>query len=396
MANAKSKWGRILGTILLACGLVWGVLMMACPAAQQQRVFCCQGKVWFEDYRMPRECAAAAASYRPENVERKDACYAPIAYDLAKCFPRDHHVGGPLFAVLAAGLMAIAAFLLARRLTGRDGTPALPLCFVASVLLSAPMLFVFGTGNQLPLAIAGICLFFAWKDESGWRRPAALVALAVAIALKLVPVFFSLVLLAERRGRDFIVVGCLSAVLVFVPFAWYGGLPAFGDFLECLHIRDGYYGIRDSWGFVGLDRCLRLGRGLPVESTRQTYWLSRSLNVVFALACLVTCVVRCWRRRAVRRMDSSALLLLTVTMIVLPGGSVIYNSLFLVPVFLMRLTEEDGRGWKLMALEGVAWFMLFCPLQVPFSFSSVNIPLAAVAMLILGAVGLAHHPAPEP
>ena len=95
-------------------------------------------------------------------------------------------------------------------------------------------------------------------------------------------------------------------------------------------------------------------------------------------------------------MDSSALLLLTVTMIVLPGGSVIYNSLFLVPVFLMRLTEEDGRGWKLMALEGVAWFMLFCPLQVPFSFSSVNIPLAAVAMLLLGAVGLAHHPAPEP
>ena len=153
--------------------------MMACPAAQQQRVFCCQGKVWFEDYRMPRECAAAAASYRPENVERKDACYAPIAYDLAKCFPRDHHVGGSLFAVLAAGLMAIAAFLLARRLTGRDGTPALPLCFVASVLLSAPMLFVFGTGNQLPLAIAGICLFFAWKDESGWRRPAALVALFV-------------------------------------------------------------------------------------------------------------------------------------------------------------------------------------------------------------------------
>lgn len=236
----------------------------------------------------------------------------------------------------------------------------------------------------MPLAIAGICLFFAWKDAPGWRRAVALAALSAAIALKLVPVFLAFTLVVERRWRDFLAVAFLSAALLFVPFLWYGGFPAFRDFLECLRIRGDYYGIRETWGFVGLDRCLRLGLGLPVESTRETFWLSRSLNVLFALACLTSCALRCWRDRDARRMDSTALLLLAVAMIVLPGASVIYNSLFLVSAFLARLAPAEPDGGSLSSCEALAWFALFCPLQIPFSFSSANVPLAALSMLVLG------------
>ena len=379
-----TKCARALCIALLAAEALWGLLFAFGPVTGQNRVFCCQGRIWFEDYRMPRECAAAIEAYRPDNVDRKDACYAPIAYDLAKCFPRDHHVGGPVFASFAAVLMAMAVFLLAKRRSPPGRGAFLPFVLTAVTLFAAPTLFAFGTGNQLPLAIAGICLFFAWKDAPGWRRAVALAALSAAIALKLVPVFLAFTLVVERRWRDFLAVAFLSAALLFVPFLWYGGFPAFRDFLECLRIRGDYYGIRETWGFVGLDRCLRLGLGLPVESTRETFWLSRSLNVLFSLACLTSCALRCWRDRDARRMDSTALLLLTVAMIVLPGASVIYNSLFLVPAFLARLAPAEPDGGSLSSCEALAWFALFCPLQIPFSFSSANVPLAALSMLVLG------------
>jgi len=369
---------------LLTMEALWGTLFLVGPSTCQDRVFCGQGKAWFLDYKAPREWSEDVRAYHPENVNRWDiSCYPPISYDLLKPFPRDHNTGGPLFAAFSALCLAAGLAVLARRLF-----PVAPIVPTIAVMLSFPMLFVFSTGNSLPQAVAAVCLYFAWKDEDGWRRVASLAALSIAIALKISPVFFSLILLIERRWRDFMLVGFLSAALVFVPFVWHGGLSAFGDFLQCLHNRADYYGIRDSWGFVGLDRCLRLGLGLGIESTRQSYPVTRTLNVVFALACLGDCLYKALGKHAHEPSSRrAALILLTVSLLMLPGGSVLYNALLLVPAFLLDLSlssSDDVTPRSVLAMRGCAWMMLFCPLQIPFSFSSVNIPAASLALLALG------------
>jgi len=376
-----TRLAKLLCTALIAAEALWAALLLIGPSTCQDRVFCGQGKAWFLDYRAPREWTEDTRAYHPENTNRWDiSCYPPISYDLIKPFPRELVIGGPLFAAFSALCLLAGIALLARRLfpTG----PTLP---TLAPMLSFPMLFVFSTGNSLPQAVAAVCLFLTWKDDTGWRRSASLVALSFAIALKISPVFFSLILLLERRWRDFILVGVLSALLVFLPFAWHGGFSAFTDFLQCLHNRADYYGIRDSWGFVGLDRCARLALGLGIESTRQSYPISRTLNVLVALACLGLFLWRSLHATtpATRR---TTLILLTVAMLMLPGGSVIYNSLLFAPAFLLdlSLSAKDTQTPKAMLyLRCAAWLMLLCPLQIPFSFSSLNIPAAALGILLL-------------
>jgi hypothetical protein len=160
-----------------------------------------------------------------------------------------------------------------------------------------------------------------------------------------------------------------------VPLAWCGGIDGFRDFLECLRLHADFFGIRDSWGFVGIDRSIRLGLRLGIDSTRDTFLLSRSANVVFASACL-------WGFWSAREKGVS-LALLSIAVIVLPGSSVIYTALFLIPALVLR--AEEG----MMRSEALAWLAIFIPIQLPLGSGSANAMIVAVAILYLGICHLA-------
>ena len=353
--------------VLLASAAVWLAGLALVPGARQERVF---GGELFGDYRMPRTCAAAESTYRPEGLDRAHACYPALAYVIARIFPEETMSGGAVFAAVGAAVMLAGLVALVRR----RKVPAL--VTVVALLASSPSLFAAHASNQIMLAVGGVCLFFAWKDdESAWLRWIALASLAFACALKIIPAIFALVLAKERRWREFAVVGVVGAALFFVPFAWCGGIDGFRDFLECLRLHADFFGIRDSWGFVGIDRSIRLGLRLGIDSTRDTFLLSRSANVVFASACL-------WGFWSAREKGVS-LALLSIAVIVLPGSSVIYTALFLIPALVLR--AEEG----MMRSEALAWLAIFIPIQLPLGSGSANAMIVAVAILYLGICHLA-------
>ena len=348
--------------VLLVSAAVWLAGLLFVPGARQERVF---GDELFGDYRMPRTCAAAACTYRPEGLDRAHACYPALAYLIARLFPEDTRTGGRVFTAFGTVVMLAGLTVLARR----RKVPTL--AAVAALAASSPSLFAAYASNQVMLAIGALCLFFAWKDdETPWRRWIALFCLALAAALKIIPVLFALVLVRERRWRALAFTGIVCAALFFLPFAWCGGVGGFRDFLECLRLHADFFGIRDSWGFVGIDRTIRLGLGMGIDSTRDTLLVSRTANIVFALACLWGF----WRERQ----EGISLTLLSIAVLVLPGGSVIYTALFLIPALLVR--AEEG----MMRLEALAWFAIFVPIQVPLGAGSANAMLVAVAVLYLG------------
>ena len=354
--------------VLLALAGLWLAGLLFIPAARQDRVF---GGDLFGDYRMPRTCASAPNTYRPDGLDRAHACYPAVAYLIARAFPEDVKVGGTIFMIV--GLVALIVTLVI--LAGELGSGWLA---VAALVASSPMLFAAYASNQILLAMSGVCLFFAWRgSDCAWRRGFAIGGLALAVALKIIPALFALVLVKERRWRDVFALGVSSAVLFLVPFVWCGGVKGFMDFIECLRLHADFFGIRDSWGFIGIDRSIRLGLGMGIESVRATYYLSRGANMAFALACLWGF----WRTELWKGRGHS-FVLLSIAVVMLPGGSVIYTALLLIPAMLVRYA--DGMGW----VEALLWVAIFCPMQIPVGRGSANALLAAVAILGLGVVNL--------
>lgn len=341
--------------ILFATEIVWAALLAFAPSSGQMRLFFVDEHGWFCDYRMPRGCADSERTYVPDETFRRDACYPPICYDFVKLFPHDRVRGGAMHAGFGVVVLALGLVVLLRRRMSCLSTAAT----MAAVLVSWPGLLTVGVSNQILFAAGFVCIFFAWHEDDApllgrfmpslRRRHAALAFLALAIAFKLTPVFFALWLVRARRWREFVVVGVLSALLVFVPFAWHGGFEGFLEFLEDLRLHAQVYASAAIWGAVAVARYVALGLGVDIVDFRAGCQVWRAVD--FAVA-----AVSLWlffRSRS----ESRRMVFLVTAMLVAPAGNLIYTSLLLLPLMAMLMTSS-GR-------ESAAMLFLLLPCFVP-------------------------------
>ena len=264
--------------------------------------------------------------------------------------------GGLIFTVLSILVLLTGAWLVSR-----DGWRT------AAVIFMAPVLHAIGVGNQILLAMGGVLVFLAWKDEHGWKKHVAFLSLAFATALKIVPCVFGLALLKERRWRDFALLSAFCAILLFVPFAWTGGLDGFAAFLENLRLHDDHYGIRSRYGLVPFDRSFRILTGRGVESVRQTFAVSRGLSVALGAACLWR-----WWRAPDRTTEWT---MLAAAALFLSSVTQFYSLIYLLPSVLIG--ARTG-GWRPLFL-----FAALCPLQIPALHGGANMLLSNFALLCL-------------
>lgn len=362
---------KMLWTWLLVAALAWLALWSFVPRSGQGLVFYGTASDRFCDFWYPRECAASACAYRPETVPRMDACYPPLGYALAGLFPRDKNFGGPLFAALAAVLLMASVGLCAR------GGVRNRLGWAVAALFVQQMLDSLGVANQVIVAAAGVCVFFAWKDEKGWRRLWALLALSFAVALKVAPCLFALVLLRDRRWRDFALVAVVSFLLVAVPFAWFGGLAGISDFMVNLRLHAREYTVMDGWGFIAIGRAVALAIGFVLDDFRRICLPFRALNVLLALVAAVAF----FRKTPAKDRPERDALLLALVVTLLPGSQHVYTGLYFLPA---ALALPYGR----LRIEHFLFFALFCPLQLPVGGFTANHLIAASSALALGGLAV--------
>ena len=372
----RTRLGLWTACAIVLAGVLWLVGLALGPSTKQHWLFFSKGAEWYCDYRMPRNCAEAECVYWPDFENRLDACYPPIAYDLVRLFPRDIQKGGLIFS-LFGGIVSLAGLLvLIRAIFGTDPKERVTrVAAFLSVALGYPFLFALNVSNQMLLAAAGVFVFMSSLGEDKGRtlRTVGLIGLSLSIALKITPGLFTVLLLKDRKWKDFVVVGILSSSLIFVPFLWHGGWTAFRGFLECLQLHADMAGIRDYWGAVGVDRAIRLALGMDIESVRASYCISRALNVLCGVGCLAILFFESSRMRSV--------VLLSVALMLLPGASFAYTGMLLVPAYLLWISEACISTRNL--LVALAWIAVFASLQIPVGGGSVNRALAAIAVVFL-------------
>lgn len=106
----------------------------------------------------------------------------------------------------------------------KKGNVTLKFTFVLCVMLSVPFLYLYERGNILIYAVLLTTIFVCWKDsEKRVLREVAVIALAIASAIKLYPAIFFLLYLQEKRYKEMLKFFVYAAILIFIPAMLMGG-----------------------------------------------------------------------------------------------------------------------------------------------------------------------------
>ena len=357
---------RWLAIGLIVSAAVWGMLVFRGPETRQVRLIHGEGNDMFCDFRMPRQCAQADNPYRAETVAKQDRCYPIAGYVFAALFPEDFFRGGLIF-TLVGWLAFVFAVGLALSVSGKEDGWWL----LTAMAVTGPALVNVDTANQIWFAASGVLVFLSWHEsEKWWQRQMALFALAFAAALKVTPGAFALILLKERRWRDFLIFASEGAALVLVPFLLWTGVEGIGDWVECMKEHARCYGPIKTWGPIRLVNtvCTRL-YGVKLSKMPALLAVGRTTDLLLGVVLLI----RFWKTRTRR----SEILMLSAFIVMVPSVAQYYTLLYFVPVLVF------AAGDRVSMVEVLLWLIVFCPLQIPFGEGVINQSLANLALLAL-------------
>lgn len=106
--------------------------------------------------------------------------------------------------------------------------------FTSTLFVSAPFLFAIERGNNILIPLAFSLLFVAWNDSKNRiKKEIALISLAIAVGFKLYPALFAVILISEKRWREFIRLVCYCIMTTILPFFFfYDGFNSIGKMLS--------------------------------------------------------------------------------------------------------------------------------------------------------------------
>lgn len=107
----------------------------------------------------------------------------------------------------------------------KKGTPVEKVLFVVAMYLSVGMISVFDRGNVIIYAIFFSSAFLAfYRSEKWWVREISYVCLALAVCIKIYPVFLGILILRDKQWTGALRTMIYGLVLLIMPFLYYGNM----------------------------------------------------------------------------------------------------------------------------------------------------------------------------
>lgn len=389
MLNELSRFMRFKRRVLwviLASAVSFAVLCFV-PNSRQGEIFPYEELC---DYRaFIRSSIDSEIPYEPRDIELHDACYPPIAYLAVNFIASDCGVkwelsGGEKRLIGSIFLLqCVGIFLLVSRMR----CPAMRVLAAVVAIMSPACLCPLLRGNPSGWAFALVCVFLFWyRSEDGVKRFVAALSLSAATALKISPCIFGVLYLSEIAGgwrklpvAEIAVSAGAAILLVFVPFAFYGGAEAIPKWMANASANAAHYSTAEpTWGFVALANHLIDTNAVELACAK---WLAVATRV-FAIL-LVALAIFIGRAR-------HKLLFIGAAMAFLTHHD--YGGAYLIPAFVAWLDERDATcSGVCLLLEAAGWIFVFTPLQIPdplYESWSMNVMLQGEFLIVLIACGL--------
>lgn len=113
--------------------------------------------------------------------------------------------------------------------------------FYISLIASAPMVYMLERGNIIIIALIGIFIFLTYyQSKDITKRLLAYFALAIAVAIKIYPIFLLVLAFRKRNLRAGIVATAMVGVVNIIPFAFTGGFKGMFAYVNNLINANSY------------------------------------------------------------------------------------------------------------------------------------------------------------
>lgn len=141
-----------------------------------------------------------------------------LAYDL-----RDSQIAMMYFIVILLVSLYFMHLAYQKVLAGKFRTGYVEALFLLT-MLSTPVIYSITRGNSIILCTV-FCFMFVlgYKSDSRLVRYASYVALGCAAGIKIAPVFLAVLILRERKYREFMACAVISVAIFMVPFVFTDG-----------------------------------------------------------------------------------------------------------------------------------------------------------------------------
>lgn len=222
-------------------------------------------------------------------------------------------------------------------------------CFCLEILLSGPVLFLFARGNNLIFAIILILFFTAFYESDNYLlREMSVIALALATALKIYPVFFGILLLKKENVKLVFRTIVYGIIFMFVPFAFYGK-NAIVLFLQNIVGRNSseYY-LNHVIGFKGAIQIF----GTVFQKNPIVNFSPWFMLIPLAVCLLIYFITE---KKWVK------FFAICLWIIWFPAGSYLYNFVLLLVPLIMFLTEEKDKNTILTYIYILLFALIFTP-----------------------------------
>lgn len=245
--------------------------------------------------------------------------------------------------LILSTVVVIAVYELVR--TCKTGSQAVKVLTAAAVCASAPVLYSYERANFILLTLVFVLFFILYYDsENRVLRECALIALALAAALKLTPALLGILLLYKRQWK-----AALKAVLYGVlfgvgPFLFFtGGLSNIGQMLSNMSLNLSDYGVTDG---ATLTASI-IGVGLPQSSVL----LSVMKWVTYVVSILLLAAAPVYKNKW------EMVMAVSLVLVIAPSHSGTYCLLYLIPAMVAFLNAQEHAYSDLVILFGVFLIM---------------------------------------
>ena len=112
---------------------------------------------------------------------------------------------------------------------------------IVCLIFSGPYLFLMQRGNYLILAVICVTIFLSYYNSNNpIEKEISIIALAIATALKVYPVFFGILLFKKKNTKLIIRAIIYGAIILFIPFFIYDGFSSISHWVHNLFMRNTY------------------------------------------------------------------------------------------------------------------------------------------------------------
>ena len=268
---------------------------------------------------------------------------------------RNYPINIVLIVILA--VLSLAAFA-AVIYGGLKAEKKYRLMITAAAVFSVPCLYMVERGNMMVLAFVGLAIYaITYNSKSRIVRELGIIALAFSFSIKLYPIIFAWIMIADKRYKEFFRCALYSLAFLVIPSFFFGG-P------QCL-----WWIVKNIVSFSGTRH--NVPWFLSAYAKIPEFVVSAVFYGFFALAALSFLVApfvhkERWKVWAIG----------CIAFISYPALSSTYGwSLFIIPLIYLCNSGMDIDWYKVKSRMGY-----LIPMLIPFQF--LALPMTAIARLV--------------